>query len=29
MPRVAELPSGWNRWAPAEKVEHFLGMSLD
>jgi hypothetical protein len=22
-------PPGWNRWSPAEKVEHLLGLSLD
>jgi hypothetical protein len=22
-------PRGWNRWSPAEKVEHLLGMWLD
>ena len=25
---VAELPRGWRRWSPAEKVEHLLGMTL-
>jgi hypothetical protein len=25
----ANKPPGWNRWSPAEKVEHLLGMSLD
>ena len=29
MPRVAELPRGWQHWSPAQKVEHLLGMSLD
>ena len=29
MPRVADLPSGWRHWSPAEKAEHLLGMSLD
>jgi hypothetical protein len=29
MPRVAELPPGWRRWSPGEKVEHLLGMTLD
>ena len=29
MPRVAQLPRGWRRWSPAEKIEHLLGMSLD
>ncbi len=31
LPRVtgADKPPGWNRWSPAEKVEHLLGMSLD
>ena len=28
-PRVTELPSGWRRWSPAEKIEHALNMSLD
>jgi hypothetical protein len=22
-------PPGWNRWSPAEKAEHLLGLSLD
>ena len=22
-------PPGWNRWSPAERVEHLLGLSLD
>jgi hypothetical protein len=22
-------PPGWNRWGPAEKAEHLLGLSLD
>jgi hypothetical protein len=25
----AGKPPGWNRWSPAEKVEHLLGMSFD
>jgi hypothetical protein len=25
----ASKPPGWNRWSPAEKVEHLLGLSLD
>jgi hypothetical protein len=25
----ADKPPGWNRWSPAAKVEHLLGMSLD
>jgi hypothetical protein len=25
----ASRPPGWNRWSPAEKSEHLLGMSLD
>jgi hypothetical protein len=29
MPRVAQLPRGWRRWSPAEKIEHLLVMSLD
>jgi hypothetical protein len=29
LPRVAELPAGWRHFSPAEKVKHFLGMSLD
>jgi hypothetical protein len=29
MPRVADLPRGWQHWSPAQKVEHLLGMSLD
>ena len=29
MPRVAELPSGWRDFGPAQKVEHLLNMSLD
>jgi hypothetical protein len=29
MPRVADLPRGWQHWSPAEKVEHLLGMTLD
>jgi hypothetical protein len=29
MPRVTELPSGWRRWSPAEKIAHALKMSLD
>jgi hypothetical protein len=27
-PRVANLPAGWRRFSTAEKIEHFLGMSL-
>ena len=29
MPRVAELPRGWQNFGPAQKVEHLLSMSLD
>jgi len=29
MPRVAELPPGWQHLGPAQKVEHLLNMSLD
>lgn len=31
LPSVAgrNKPSGWNRWRPAEKAEHLLGLSLD
>ena len=29
MPRVAELPPGWENFGPAQKVEHLLNMSLD
>ena len=29
MPRVSELPPGWQHCSPAEKIEHLLGMSLD
>jgi hypothetical protein len=29
MPRVADLPRGWQHWSPAEKIEHLLGMTLD
>jgi hypothetical protein len=29
MPRVAELPPGWESFGPAQKVEHLLNMSLD
>jgi hypothetical protein len=29
MPRVADLPPGWRRWPPTEKIEHLLGMPLD
>ena len=29
MPRVAELPRGWQNFGPAQKVEHLLNMSLD
>jgi hypothetical protein len=31
LPSVAgsNKPPGWNRWSPAEKVEHLLGLSLD
>jgi hypothetical protein len=29
MPRVADLPRGWQHWSPAQKTEHLLGMSLD
>jgi hypothetical protein len=25
----ANKPPGWNRWSPAEKVQHLLGLSLD
>jgi hypothetical protein len=25
----ANKPPGWNRWSPAEKAEHLLGLSLD
>jgi hypothetical protein len=25
----ANKPRGWNRWSPAEKVEHLLRLSLD
>jgi hypothetical protein len=25
----AHKPPGWNRWSPAEKAEHLLGLSLD
>jgi hypothetical protein len=26
MPRVAELPPGWRRFSPAQKIEHLIGM---
>ena len=26
---VSNKPPGWNRWSPAEKAEHLLGLSLD
>ena len=31
LPSVAgsNKPPGWNRWSPAEKAEHLLGLSLD
>jgi hypothetical protein len=29
MPRVAELPRGWQNFGPAQKVEHLMNMSLD
>src|SRR5262249_4723115 len=31
LPPVAgsNKPPGWNRWSPAEKAEHLLGLSLD
>jgi len=31
LPSVAgsNKPPGWNRWSPAERVEHLLGLSLD
>jgi hypothetical protein len=31
LPSVAgsNKPPGWDRWSPAEKVEHLLGLSLD
>jgi hypothetical protein len=31
LPRVvgADRPPGWDRWLPAARVEHLLGMSLD
>jgi hypothetical protein len=29
MPRVADLPHGWQHWSPAEKIEHLLGTTLD
>jgi hypothetical protein len=31
LPRVTRVdkPPGWNRWPPAQKVEHLLSMSLD
>lgn len=25
----ASKPPGWNRWPPAQKIEHLLGMGLD
>jgi hypothetical protein len=25
----ASKPTGWDRWSPAEKVEHLLGLRLD
>jgi hypothetical protein len=25
----SDKPPGWNRWSPAEKAEHLLGLSLD
>jgi hypothetical protein len=25
----ANKPPGWDRWSPAEKVQHLLGLSLD
>jgi hypothetical protein len=29
MPRVADLPPGWQQLSTAEKIEHLLGMPLD
>jgi hypothetical protein len=34
IPRLSSVagsnkPPGWNRWSPAEKAEHLLGLSLD
>ena len=28
-PAGSNKPPGWNRWSPAEKAEHLLGLSLD
>ena len=29
MPRVADLPPGWQRFSTADKIKHLLRMSLD
>jgi hypothetical protein len=26
MPRVADLPSGWRHFSPAQKIEHLIGL---